>query len=123
LPTTDVLDRVAAGERDPHCKNFAGDSVCKGLLKTAVVSFGQSLPAGDFARSEYLAKTCELLICVGTTLGVHPVAGLVPKAVERGARLVIVNAEPTPFDEEADAVVRSDISTVLGSLLGVTATT
>jgi NAD-dependent deacetylase len=122
-PTTVILDRVSAGESDPHCQALDGDHACNGLLKTAVVSFGQPLPVGAFARADYLAKTCELLICVGSTLGVHPVAGLVPKAVTRGARLVIVNAEPTPFDKDADAVVRGDIPTVLGPILGVAETT
>lgn len=121
LPTSVVLDRVAAGELDPHCRVVVGDSVCDGLLKTAVVSFGQPLPADVFARAEYLAKACELLICVGSTLEVRPVAGLVPKALDRGARLVIVNADPTPFDDDADVVVRGDIPTVLGPLLGVDA--
>lgn len=121
LPTSVVLDRVAEGELDPHCRVLAGDVVCDGLLKTAVVSFGQSLPVGEFARAEYLAKTCELLICIGSTLEVHPVAGLVPKALDRGARLVIVNADPTPYDDRANVVVRGDIPTVLGPLLGVSA--
>ena len=120
LPTSEVLDRVAQGELDPHCRVMVGELVCDGLLKTAVVSFGQPLPVQEFARAEYLAKTCELLICIGSTLEVHPVARLVPKALERGARLVIVNADPTPFDHDADAVVRGDIPTVLGPLLGVT---
>jgi NAD-dependent deacetylase len=120
LPTSEVLDRVAAGELDPHCRVVVGDVVCDGLLKTAVVSFGQPLPAQEFARAEYLAKSCELLICIGSTLEVRPVAGLVPKALDQGARLVIVNADPTPFDHDADAVVRGDIPTVLGPLLGVT---
>jgi NAD-dependent protein deacetylase/lipoamidase len=121
LPTPVVLDRVAAGELDPHCRVIVGDVVCDGLLKTAVVSFGQSLPVDVFARAEYLAKSCELLICIGSTLEVHPVSGLVPKALARGARLVIVNADPTPYDGDADAVVRGDIPTVLGPLLGVSA--
>jgi len=73
----------------------------------------------EFARAEYLAKTCDLLICVGSTLMVRPLSGLVPKALFRGARLIIVNAEPTAFDDDADVVVRDDIPTVLGYLLGV----
>lgn len=119
VPTAVILDRVATGDLDPHCRASVAGEECGGLLKTAVVSFGQSLPEREFARAEYLAKTCDLLTCVGSTLTVHPVAGLVPKAVSRGARLLIVNAEPTPFDEDADVVVRGDIPTLLGSLLGV----
>jgi NAD-dependent deacetylase len=120
MATSVVLDRVADGERDPHCR-VVGNSVCDGLLKTAVVSFGQPLPEPVFARAEYFAKRSELLICIGSTLEVRPVAGLVPKALARGARLVIVNADPTAFDDHADVVVRGDIPTVLGALLGVDA--
>lgn len=116
-PTSAVLQRVSDGDHDPHCRVVVGDAVCDGLLKTAVVSFGQRLPEEEFARAEYLAKTCELLMCIGSTLGVRPVSGLVPKAVARGARLVIVNAESTPYDDEADVVVRDDIPTILGPLL------
>jgi NAD-dependent deacetylase len=60
-----------------------------------------------------------LLICIGSTLSVRPVAGLVPKALDRGARLVIINAEPTPYDDQADVVVRGDIPSVLDVVLGV----
>jgi NAD-dependent deacetylase len=118
VPTAVVLEGVAAGDLDPHCREIGVGEVCDGLLKTAVVSFGQPLPEREFARAEYLAKTCDLLMCIGSTLMVHPVAGLVPKAVSRGARLLIVNAEPTPFDADADVVMRDDITTLLGSLLG-----
>lgn len=121
-PTIMILDRVTAGDHDPHCGALVAGGECRGLLKTAVVSFGQRLPERDFARAEYLAKTCDLLICIGSSLTVSPVSGLVPKAVSRGARLLIVNAESTPFDDDADVVVRGDIPTVLGPLLGVPAT-
>jgi len=118
-PTLVTLDRVLEGDLDPHCETLVAGVACGGLLKTAVVSFGQQLSQRDFARAEHLAKTCDLLMCVGSTLMVHPVAGLVPKAVSRGAHLLIVNADPTPFDHDADVVVRGDIPTVLGPLLGV----
>ena len=122
-PTSDVLDRVAAGELDPHCHALINDAECGGLLKTAVVSFGQSLPQLEFARAEYLAKQCDMLICVGSTLAVRPVSDLVPKALARGARLLIINAEPTQYDSEADVVIRGDIPSVLGEVLGVPAAT
>jgi len=121
-PTETILDRVASGELDPHCHAIVESLECDGLLKTAVVSFGQPLPAADFARAEYRAKTCDLLLCIGSTLTVHPVAGLVPNAVGRGARLVIINAEPTPYDDDADVIVRGDIPTVLEDVLGVSLT-
>ena len=118
-PTTEILDRVMAGDGDPHCLADLEGTTCDGLLKTAVVSFGQPLPEREFARAEYLAKACELLVCIGSTLEVQPVSGLVPKATSRGASLIIVNAEPTPYDADADFVVRGDIPTVLGPILGV----
>jgi NAD-dependent deacetylase len=118
-PTTSVLDRVAAGDLDPHCHEIVADAECDGLLKTAVVSFGQPLPAAAFALAELRAKRSGLLICIGSTLSVHPVAGLVPKAVSRGARLLIINGEPTPFDHIAEVIVRGDIPTNLPFVLGV----
>ena len=121
-PTDEILERVVQGDHDPHCTALVHGQICDGILKTVVVSFGQPLPEQDFARAEFLAKTCDLLLCVGSTLTVRPVSGLVTKATSRGARLVIVNGEPTPFDDEADVVVRGDIPTVLGPVLGVGAT-
>lgn len=118
-PTVQVLERVAEGELDPHCRAIIHNAVCNGLLKTAVVSFGQRLPQIEFARAELLAKQCDLLMCVGSTLAVRPTSNLVPKALSRGARLLIINAQPTPYDEEADVVVRGDIPSVLGDVLDV----
>jgi NAD-dependent deacetylase len=118
-PTTVVLERVANGDLDPRCVARTSQQRCGGVLKTTVVSFGQQLPHEEFARAEFAVRACDLLICVGSTLTVYPVSGLVPGAVTRGARLLIVNADPTPFDALADEVVRDDIPTVLGTLLGV----
>jgi NAD-dependent deacetylase len=118
-PTKEILTRVAAGDVDPHCEAVVLHDVCGGLLKTAVVSFGQPLPADVFADAELIVKTSDLLICVGSTLTVRPVSGLVDKAIARHRRLVIINAEATPFDGDADVVVRGDIPVVLGRVLGV----
>jgi NAD-dependent deacetylase len=117
-PTPIILSRVTSGDLDPHCDALVNGAPCGGVLKTTVVSFGQQLPAQEFARAEYLAKTCDLLICVGSTLEVQPVSNLVPKALSRGAKLIIVNAQMTPFDVDADVILRGDIPTVLGPLLG-----
>jgi NAD-dependent deacetylase len=121
-PTSEIVERVAAGELDPHCHAIVDNEGCGGVLKTAVVSFGQPLPDAAFALAEYRAKTCQLLLCIGSTLSVRPVEGLVPKALDRGARLVIINAEPTPYDDQADVVVRDDITSVLDVVLGVSTT-
>ena len=114
-PAGPTLERVAAGEADPACLD------CGGILKSATISFGQSLVPEDLARAEAAARVCDLLLAVGTTLAVHPAAGLVPLAASHGAAVVIVNAEPTPFDELADAVVREPITTSLPAIVGAAA--
>lgn len=109
-PTLDVLDRVRAGEPDPPC------TVCGGILKTSTVFFGESLDEHDLDRAFGAASVCDLLLCVGTTLQVYPVAGMVPLALRRGVPVLIVNAGETPFDDEA-LVVRGSISEVLPALV------
>jgi NAD-dependent deacetylase len=117
-PAESTLDRVRAGEGDPAClAPAAGGGRCGGILKSATISFGQSLVAADLERAEAAAQVCDLLLAVGTSLGVYPAAALVPAAAAAGARVVIVNAEPTPFDRLADAVVRDTISEVLPAMV------
>jgi len=106
-----ALDRVDAGEPDPACL------VCGGILKSATVSFGQELDERVLAAAAEAAADCDVFLAVGTSLQVWPVAGLTEIAVAHGARLVIVNAEPTPFDELADLVVREPIGTALPRLV------
>jgi len=110
-PIEDALQRVRAGEEDPHCLD------CGGLLKSATVSFGQSLDPGDLLRAEEAAEACDVLLAIGTTLSVYPIAAMVPIAQRAGARVVIVNAEPTEMDDLADVVIRGSISAVLPALL------
>ncbi len=111
-PAQPVLDRVRAGEADPPCRQ------CGGILKSATISFGQPLVPDVINRAMRAAEQTDLLLAVGTSLQVYPVAGAVPLAKDAGARLVIVNAEPTPFDDLADAVVRERIGVVLPMLCG-----
>ena len=106
-PMLDVLDRVRAGEEDPPCGR------CGGILKSATVSFGQPLVPDVIARATRAASRADLMLAIGTSLQVYPVAGLVPIAKDAGARIVIVNAEPTPFDSIADAVISQPIGGVL----------
>ncbi|HEV3494790.1 MAG TPA: Sir2 family NAD-dependent protein deacetylase [Actinomycetes bacterium] len=110
-PMEPVLDRLRAGEDDPHCL------VCGGLLKSATVSFGQSLVVEDLLRAERAALACDLLLAVGSTLTVSPACDLVPVAASAGAHVVIVNAQPTPYDRIAAAVVREPISEALPQLV------
>jgi NAD-dependent deacetylase len=108
-----VLDRVRAGEKDPPCER------CGGILKSATISFGQPLVPSVIASAMRAAEQTDLLIAIGTSLQVYPVAGAVPLASAAGARVVIVNAEPTPFDEMADAVLRQPIGEILPALCGI----
>ena len=110
-PMEPVLDRLRAGEDDPHCLR------CGGLLKSATISFGQSLVADDLLRAERAALEADLLLAVGSTLTVSPACELVPVAAASGAAVVIVNAQPTPYDGIADAVVREPISEALPELV------
>ncbi len=109
-PMERALERVRAGEEDPRCRS------CGGILKSATISFGQSLVADDLERADRAARTCDLLLAVGTTLGVYPIAAVVPIAKRSGAAVVIVNAEPTEMDDLADVVVRGSISEILPAL-------
>ena len=111
-PMERALERVRAGEDDPACRT------CGGVLKSATISFGQSLDPAVLAAAERAVVACDLLLAVGSTLSVFPAAGLVPTAKAAGARVVIVNAEPTPYDSLADAVLRGSISEVLPALVG-----
>ncbi|MET0727301.1 MAG: Sir2 family NAD-dependent protein deacetylase [Acidimicrobiales bacterium] len=111
MPMEHALERVRAGEEDPACR------ICGGILKSATISFGQSLVPEDLVRAEQAARTCDLLLAVGSTLSVFPIAEVVPLAIASGASAVIVNAEPTAMDGMADVVVRGPIGEVLPSLV------
>ena len=106
-----IAERLHAGEPDPDCPD------CGGVLKSATVSFGQALVPEDLMRAEALARECNLLLAVGSTLSVYPVAAVVPIAKQSGAKIVIVNAEPTEMDALADAVLRGDIGELLPKIV------
>ncbi len=110
-PMERALARVRAGEDDPACRS------CGGILKSATISFGQSLVAADLTRAQQAAHRSDLMLAVGTKLSVWPIAGVVPTAKEAGARVVIINAEPTELDSMADAVLRGSISEILPRLV------
>lgn len=106
-PMSETLDRVAAGEEDPSCRH------CGGILKSATISFGQALDADVLRRAHEAARSCDVLLAAGTSLGVHPAAGLVDVAAAAGAEVVVVNAEPTPYDDVAAVVLRGGVGDVL----------
>ena len=112
-PMERALERVRAGEVEPACRS------CGGILKSATISFGQSLVVEDLQRSEQAVRACDLLLAVGSTLSVFPIAAVVPLAKRCGAAIVIVNGEPTEMDELADVVLHARIGAVLPALCGV----
>lgn len=109
-PMHETLERVRAGEADPAC------SACGGILKSATISFGQALVPEVIERAMRAAAEAEVLLAVGSSLQVYPIAGAVPAAKSAGARVVIVNAEPTALDDLADALLPGSISAILPRL-------
>jgi NAD-dependent deacetylase len=110
-PMEKALDRVRSGEADPPCRS------CGGILKSATVSFGQSLDPADLSRAQRDVASCECFLAIGTSLAVYPVALLPRIALEARARVAIFNAEPTPYDDMADAVVRGSAGRALAELV------
>ena len=111
LPVATVLDRVREGDDDPHCE------LCGELLKTATISFGQSLVAEDLDAAMNEAERCDACLAVGSTLAVWPAAGVPVRAVKHGARLVIVNDGATDLDGMADAILPGKAGVVLPALV------
>ena len=109
-PMQETLDRVRAGDEDPACQH------CSGLLKSDTISFGQQLIPAVIDRAMRVAAEGDVFLAVGSTLQVYPVAAAVPRALDAGARLIIVNAQPTAFDDVADAVIRMPIGEALPRL-------
>jgi len=111
-PMVRALHRVRAGEEDPDCPD------CGGLLKSATISFGQGLVAADLERAQAAADSCDLMLCVGSTLSVYPIANVVPIAKVAGATIIILNGSETEMDGLADFVLRGSISEILPQLVG-----
>ena len=110
-PMLETLERVTVGDPDPSCH------ICGGILKSDTISFGQSLVPEVIERAMNASDACDLLLAVGSSLGVYPVANMVPRAKAAGSRIVIVNGEPTAMDRYADAVIGGDIVEVLPRLI------
>jgi NAD-dependent deacetylase len=108
---TAALDRVRAGEEDPPCAR------CGGILKSATVMFGQPLDPEVFERAVAAAQSCDLLLAIGSTLTVEPAASLCVLAYRAGARLVIVNRDPTPYDRLAADTIRVPIGEAVPALI------
>ncbi|MGW4242655.1 SIR2 family NAD-dependent protein deacylase [Nocardia sp. NPDC004722] len=106
-----TLERVAAGEPDPQCP------ACGGILKAAVIMFGQQLDTTAIRAAVQIAETAEIFLAVGSSLQVEPAASMCAVAVDAGADLVVVNNEPTPYDEYAAEIVRDPIGEALPRLV------
>ena len=111
IASDEACRRIEDGEKAPRCR------LCGGLLKPATISFGQAMPHDVMVRAQLAAETCDLLIAVGSSLVVEPAASIPRVAREAGARLIIVNRDPTPLDGIADGVVRGEIGAVLPALV------
>jgi NAD-dependent deacetylase len=111
VPVGIVLDRVRAGDDDPHCE------LCGGLLKTATISFGQNLVAADLEAAAREAALCDACLAIGSTLSVWPAAGVPLRAADHGARLVIVNEGETELDHRAAVILAGRAGTVVPALV------
>ena len=111
-PMSEALERVRRGEPDPACRR------CGGILKSDTISFGQALVPEVIDRAMRVASEADLLLAIGSTLQVYPAAGVVPVARDAGARIVILNDQPTPLDPIADAVLRGPIGELLPPVCG-----
>jgi NAD-dependent deacetylase len=107
----DTLERVRAGEVDPAC------SQCGDILKSATVMFGQSLDAAVLTKAAAAAQAAAVFLAIGSTLTVEPAASLCAVAVRAGAPLVIVNHDPTPYDQFATAIIREPISAAVPAIV------
>ncbi|CAB4867131.1 unannotated protein [freshwater metagenome] len=112
-----ILHRVEAGDTDPRCEAMSGGSHCGGIVKAATISFGQSLILDDLNRAERAARECDVFLAAGSTLGVYPIAAIVPVAKRAGAKIIIANGSPTEMDGLADVVVSGDLTDTLPVIL------
>lgn len=108
-----AMDRISAGETDPDCPS------CGGYVKTATVSFGQAMPEEPMARSAQLVDECDLMLAIGSSLEVFPAAGIPLDAKAAGARVVIINRDPTDLDPFVDLVINGEAGEVLSQAVSL----
>jgi NAD-dependent deacetylase len=90
---------------------------CGGIIKTATISFGQPMPEDEMARAEAATLSCDLMLVLGSSLGVYPAAGFPLLAKRNGARLAIINRENTPQDDYADLVINGEIGPIMQAVI------
>ncbi|MCW5735676.1 MAG: Sir2 family NAD-dependent protein deacetylase [Enhydrobacter sp.] len=119
------LDCGQRYELAPIRKAFLADGTlpvcekCDGIVKTATISFGQAMPEIQMARAQDETLNCDLFIVLGSSLVVYPAAGFPQIAKRRGARLVILNRDPTDQDDDADLVLHGEIGPTMSRVVGV----
>ena len=107
----EIEERIDSGIRVPYCDD------CNGILKPDTISFGQAMPEDKMAQAAMHARACELCIVMGSSLVVYPAASIPVVAVQSGARLIIVNLDETPLDNQADLIIHRPISEVLAKMI------
>jgi NAD-dependent deacetylase len=107
----EALDRVRSGEADPPCR------VCGGIIKSDTISFGQALVPEVIERAMTVSDECDVILAVGSTLRVFPVANCVPRAKAGGARVIIVNGAETAMDRYADWLLVGQIGEILPAMV------
>jgi NAD-dependent deacetylase len=107
----EIQERIKEGQKAPRCDD------CGGLLKPATISFGQSMPEKETEAAYHRSSLCDLFIVVGSSLVVQPAASMPLVAKRNGAKLVIINRDPTPYDDMADLVIRGQAGSTMGSIL------
>jgi NAD-dependent deacetylase len=107
----EIQERIIKGQKAPRCDD------CGGLLKPATISFGQSMPEKETQEAYHRSSLCDLFIVIGSSLVVQPAASMPLVAKRNGARLVIINRDPTPFDDIADLVIHDQAGPTMGSIL------
>jgi NAD-dependent deacetylase len=107
----EIQERIKKGQKAPHCDS------CGGLLKPATISFGQSMPEKETQEAYHRSSICDLFIVVGSSLVVQPAASMPMVAKRNGARLVIINRDPTPYDDVADLVIHGQAGPTMASIL------
>jgi NAD-dependent deacetylase len=107
----EIQKRIIKGQKAPRCDD------CGGLLKPATISFGQSMPERETQEAYHRSSLCDLFIVVGSSLVVQPAASMPLVAKRSGARLVIINRDPTPYDEMADVVIHGQAGSAMATIL------
>jgi NAD-dependent deacetylase len=106
----DIKSAFLKTEKAPTC------SSCGGIVKSATISFGQAMPEVEMKLAEELTTACDLFLAIGSSLQVYPAAGFPVMAKRLGAKLIILNREPTPLDDIADLVIHDEIGKVLSEV-------